>query len=121
MPYTGGRTWVDVAVGATAPPGSPDFEQTTMNAIEADIAAAFEYKAGETARVKKDPITGFWPSGYNADRTAIYTGGAVDAGVRPTANTDVYVIWQGPDPSPATVSPPSVAGMYDFDERHVSS
>lgn len=120
MPYTGGRTWTDVAVGATPPPGAPDFEASTMNAIEADIAAAFEYKPGDVVVVRKDPTTGFWPSGYNADRSPIYTGGAVDSGVRPTSSALVCVIWQGPDPSPATVTS-GTGGMYNYDERHVTS
>lgn len=38
---------------------------------------------------------------------------------RPTARTDVRVLWIGPDPSPDVVEPPSVAGMYSGDARFV--
>ena len=38
---------------------------------------------------------------------------------RPTTRTDIVVVFRGADPDPATVVPPSVAGMYSGDERLV--
>lgn len=99
-----GHTWVDVPSGATPPPGAPDFEAARFNEMEDGIRGAYEFRAGELFVVFKDPVTGFWPAGWNADRTPIYTGGAVDSGVRPTDLALVCCAWLGPDPSPAEVT-----------------
>lgn len=121
MPYSGGRTWVDVPPGTTPPPGAPDLTAADLNGMEADIAAAFDYRPGELVVVLKDDATGFWPTAYLADRTPVYSGGAVDSGERPTNRTDVRIAWQGPDPSPgpATTQGTTTDGMYDHDVRWV--
>lgn len=53
--------------------------------------------------VEKDPVTGFWPTGYTADGLPIYTGGSASTGVRPH-DRPFTVIWKGPDPAPPIVS-----------------
>ena len=117
MPYSGGRVWVDVPVGGTPPAGAPDLEASTLNGMEADIAAAFDYNPGEVVRVRKN-ASGNWPTSYLPDRTPVYGAGAApDSGVRPTDNPEVLVIWQGPDPSPGAATPPAVDGMYEDDVR----
>lgn len=67
---------------------------------------------GSTITVRKDTATGFWPASYTANGAPVYTSGANNAGVRPTARTDVYVQWVGAEPSPGIVSS-GTAGMLD--------
>lgn len=98
--YTG-HTWVDKA---SATPSDPDLEQTELNEVEDGIRGAYKFRAGELFVVFKDPITGFWPTSYNSDRTPNYTGGAADSAVRPTDLAYVCCAWLGPDPSPAEVT-----------------
>lgn len=112
-----GHAWVDVTPGSTAPPGAPDFEASTMNAIEAGIEGAYAFRAGELFVIFKDPVTGFWPSGWNSDRTPIYTGGAEDQGVRPTDLALVCCAWKGPDPSPPIVSSGTAGMLSNSDVR----
>lgn len=66
---------------------------------------------GVTLTVRKDPTTGFWPSGWTNDVPS-YAGGSASAGVRPTSRADLFVIWKGPDPSPAIVTT-GAGGMRD--------
>jgi hypothetical protein len=112
---------VDVPVGGTPPPGAPDLEASTLNGLEADVAAAFDYQPGEIVVVSKNS-SGNWPTSFTADRTAVYGAGAApDASARPTNRQDVRVIFQGPDPSPAPATTQGVItdGMYDHDLRFV--
>jgi hypothetical protein len=113
------HTWVDVPEGTTPPPGAPDLEATTLQGMDDAIAGAYKFRSGDVFKAKKDPITGFWPTGYNNDRTPIYTGGAVDQGVRPTDLALVTVIWDGPDPSPPIVSSGTGGMLSDSDWRFV--
>ena len=119
MPYSGGRVWVDVPVGGTPPAGAPDLEASSLNGMEADIAAAFDYKPGELVIVPKN-ASGNWPTSFLPDRTPVYGAGAApDASARPTHRLDVHVVFQGPDPSPAAATTQGVTtdGMYDHDVR----
>lgn len=68
--------------------------------------------------VVKDPITGFWPTGYNADGSAIYTSGAVDHGVRPT-NRLMPGIWIGADPPPDEVASGTGGMLKGWDQRAI--
>lgn len=73
--------------------------------------------------VDKDPVTGFWPSGYNTDGSAIYTGGSASHGVRPHARLSP-VIWRGAEPSPDSVSSGTggmmrATGSFGGDERAI--
>lgn len=87
-----------------------------LNHMEAGIEAAGDYRPLGVIWVRKDPETGFWPTGYDANGLPIYAGGAPNAGVRPTARTDVTVVWAGPDPSPPPVAS-GIDGMHDYDVR----
>jgi hypothetical protein len=113
------HTWVDVPENTTAPPGSPDLEASTVQVMDNAIAGAYDFRAGEMFVARKDPITGFWPSGWNNDRTPIYTGGAVDQAVRPTDLALVLVVWDGPDPSPPAVASGTAGMLSGSDWRFV--
>lgn len=78
------------------------------------------WQPGDTKTILKDPTTGFWPSGWNSDGSASYTGGAIDSGVRPTSRADVFFHWQGPDPSPAVVSSGTAGMLSGIDSRFVT-
>jgi hypothetical protein len=68
--------------------------------------------------VFKDTVTGFWPTGYNADGSPIYTSGSASAGVRPHAR-NTPVIWLGADPAPATVSSGTGGMLRGYDQRAI--
>lgn len=87
-----------------------------LSYMEAGIEAANDHQPLSFIVVHKDPVTGFWPSGYDANGEPIYTDGAPNDGVRPTARQDVTVGWAGPDPSPATVES-GTGGMHNGDIR----
>jgi hypothetical protein len=89
--------------------------------INCTYAETIETKApGSIVVVFKDPVTGFWPSGWDAAGQPIYTGGSASAGVRPTARTDIVIDWDGPDPSPAEVSS-GTGGAHPRDRRSISN
>lgn len=112
-PYSG-HTW------ANDPTGGTKLNATRLGEVEAGIVGAYDFKPGEVFWIRKDPSTGFWPSGWNW-RTPIYSGGAIDAGVAPTADLSVHIVWQGPDPSPGVADPGGVNGMRDGDERSLEN
>lgn len=96
-------------------------ENATENSPDADLLNRANHTglnllaskpAGSTFVVKKDPTTGFWPSGWTANDTPIYTGGSASAGVRPTSRGDIMCIWKGPDPTVAVVGS-GTAGKRD--------
>ena len=114
------HTWVDVPDNTTPPPGAPDLEASTLQAMDDAIADAYAFRAGEVYVARKDPVTGFWPTGYNNDRTPIYgAGGAVDQAVRITDLAGVTVQWVGPDPSPAIVTSGTGGMLSGSDQRFV--
>lgn len=110
MSYTP-QTWTDLS--------GLEITAAHLNYIEAGIAGAYDFQPGETFTILKDPVTGFWPSSWSG-RVPSYSGGAVDSGVRPTARTDVYCHWQGPDPSPAVVSSGTGGMLTGVDSRYVT-
>ena len=116
--YTG-HNWEDVPVGATPPPGAPDLEATELNEMEDGIRGAYRWRYGDVFAVRKDPVTGFWPTGWNADRTPVYSGGVTDAGVRPTDLAGVTCLWIGPDPSPGEVTSGTLGMLSGSDLRFV--
>lgn len=116
-PPSGGRVWVDVPLNTAAPDGAPDYEQGTMNSLEDDLRAAFDFKPGERVVIVKDRDTGFWPTGYLPDRTPVYSGGAVDSGKRITDRADVRCEWEGPDPSPGIVTSGDLGMLAGSDKR----
>lgn len=74
---------------------------------------------GSLVVVRKDPTTGFWPSGYDASGQPIYTGGSATAAVRPTARADITCDWDGPDPSPTSVASGTGGPLQGVDRRTI--
>jgi hypothetical protein len=82
-----------------------DLSDTThKTALDSAYKGIANLPPGSTVVVTKDSATGFWPASYTADGSPVYTGGANNAGVRPTVRADIVVQWKGPNPSPAIVS-----------------
>lgn len=106
--------WANDAAGGTK------LDAPNLNQRDSAIMGAYDFKPGEVFWIRKDPTTGFWPSGWNW-RTPIYSGGAVDSAVAPTADLSVHLVWQGPDPSPGIDTSGGTAGMREGDERIVEN
>lgn len=91
-----------------------------------DVTVVEEVVAGPTTVIEEVIYLGIpGATGGGGDIETVATGTVayvVFSGVwpdRPTAREDIMVIWVGPDPSPAIVTPPSLAGMYTGDARFV--
>jgi hypothetical protein len=91
-------------------------ETSISNTYQQRIANA---APGAMFTVRKDPVTGFWPIGYDALGNSLYTGGSATAGVRPTSRQDIYITWRGPDPSPASVASGTGGPIRDVDDRSI--
>jgi hypothetical protein len=148
LPNAGDRPWTDwgdgiqamvaylnTKVAALSPTAGP---VVTVNGVTPDVAGNVllgpddvdakpsdyapsyaDATPGSTFVVDKDPVTGFWPTSYDATGAAIYTSGAANAGTRPTARTDIVIVWRGADPSPASVASGTGGMLRGKDERKI--
>lgn len=103
------------AVAVSPSPGTPVslVTRAEFDALEALVGAGgggpvdvADLPAGSTITVHK--TGGAWP------------GGDADTGVRPTARTDITVMWKGPDPSPAIVASGTAGMLDDVDIRLIT-
>lgn len=109
------------SVNSVAPDasGNVTLGSADVNAMAAGYAPSFsDIPIGTVVNVDKDPVTGFWPTGYNADGSAIYTGGSASHGVRPHARSS-KVVWRGADPSPDSVTSGTGGMLRGVDERAI--
>jgi hypothetical protein len=91
-----------------------------VGAMPADYTPSFaDAPPGSLFYVDKDTVTGFWPASYDATGAPVYTSGAANAGTRPTARTDIVIVWRGADPSPASVASGTGGMLRGKDERKI--
>jgi hypothetical protein len=117
-------TGLVVSVNGVVPDGSGDVTlgPADVNAMAAGYAPGFgDLPAGVPDYVDKDsdpasPTFGFWPTGYNADGSPVYTNGSASHGTRPHARK-TPVIWRGADPAPDSVSSGTGGMLRGLDER----
>jgi hypothetical protein len=115
----------DSAVGTTVAAATTDGIHIDYDATSGDLIIQNTYietmataSPGSMRTVNKDPVTGFWPSGWSGD-VPIYTGGAANVAVRPTPRRDIIIIWRGADPSPSSVVSGTGGMLRGIDERKI--
>lgn len=100
--------------------GNVQLDPDDVGAMPADYTPSLaDAPPGTYVVVDKDPTTGFWPASYDATGAAVYTSGAANAGTRPTARTDIVIVWRGADPSPASVGSGTGGMLRGKDERKI--
>lgn len=96
-------------------------ERDAINELQTTVEGLGNARTTNFIVVRKDPVTGFWPTSYAADGTPSYSGGASNSGKRPSTSSDVIVAWLGVDPSPPVVTSGDGGMLDDADVRWVIS